>query len=398
MPSLPHPPERHDVVVVGARCAGAATAMLLARAGHDVVLVDRATFPSDTLSTHAIARSGVVQLRRWGLLDRVLASGAPPLRDIGFHDADRVVTRRLTPRHGVDALVAPRRAVLDALLVDAARAAGAEVRTGVTVEGVIRTGTGKVSGVVARGSHDRLGHGRIELAGRLVVGADGLRSRIARAVGARLLRAEAPLGSTHYTYMAGDWPQLEYHLGERAFGGVFPTHDGEACVWVCAPAEMARTLRRTAADVDEAFDALVRAVPSLEARLAGRRCTAPARGAVALPNHVREGTGPGWALVGDAAYHRDPVTGHGMSDAYRDADLLAEAIDDVLAGGDEAAALCRYDRRRVALLTPLLDVACQMIRFPGRDRFRALQIRLGELIDAEAAILAARPDSLRQAA
>jgi 2-polyprenyl-6-methoxyphenol hydroxylase-like FAD-dependent oxidoreductase len=371
MPSTTRSPERHDVVVVGARCAGAATALLLARAGHDVVLVDRTTFPADTLSTHAIARSGVVQLGRWGMLDRVLASGAPPLRDIAFHDADGVVTRRLGARHGVDALVAPRRTVLDALLVEAARAAGADVRTGVTVEGVTRTGEGRVSGVLARS-----GDGGHELAGRLIVGADGLRSRIARAVGARTLRAEAPLGSTHYTYVAGDWPQLEYHLGDGAFGGVFPTHGREACVWVCAPAEAART------------------VP----RLAGRTRTTRARGAVALPNHVRAGVGPGWALVGDAAYHRDPVTGHGMSDAFRDADLLAEAIDDVLAGEDEAAALGSYERRRVAMLTPLFDVACEMIRFPHRDRFRALQIRLGHLIDAESAVLAARPPPLRQAA
>lgn len=393
MPTPTRPPERHDVVVVGARCAGAATAMLLARAGHDVLLVDRATFPTDTLSTHAIARSGVVQLRRWGLLDQVLASGAPPLRDIAFHDADAVVTRRLAARHGVDALVAPRRTVLDALLVDAAQAAGADVRTGVTVEDVTRAADGRVSGVIARGDD-----GRLELAGRLVVGADGLRSRIARAVGTRVLRAEAPLGSTHYAYVAGDWPRLEYHLGGRAFAGVFPTHGGEACVWVCAPAELARTVRHATGDVDEAFAALVREVPSLAVRLAGRTRTTRARGAVASPNHVRAGAGPGWALVGDAAYHRDPVTGHGMSDAFRDADLLAEAVDDVLAGGDEAAALGRYERRRIALLTPLLDVACEMVRFPGRDRFRALQIRLGELIDNEAAVLAARPGPLRQAA
>jgi 2-polyprenyl-6-methoxyphenol hydroxylase-like FAD-dependent oxidoreductase len=102
--------------------------------------------------------------------------------------------------------------------------------------------------------------------------------------------------------------------------------------------------------------------------------------------------------VGDAAYHRDPVTGHGMSDAFRDADLLAEAVDDVLAGEDEAAALRRYERRRIALLTPLLDVACQMIRYPHRDRFRDLQIRLGDLIDAESAVLAARPGALCHAA
>ena len=285
--------------------------------------------------------------------------------------------------------------MLDALLVDAARAAGADVRTGVTVEGVTRTGAGRVSGVVARD-----GTGRLALGGRLVVGADGLRrSRIARAVSVRTLRAEAPLGSTHYTYVAGDWPRLEYHLGDRAFGGVFPTHGGEACVWVCGPAE-ARAARRAAADVDGAFDLLLREVPTLAARLPGRRRTTLAWGAVALPNLVRAGAGPGWALVGDAAYDRDPVTGHGMSDAFRDADLLAEAVDAVLAGEDEAWALARYEQRRITLLTPLLDVACQMIRFPGRDSFRDLRgsIRLADVIDAESAVLSARPTPLRLAA
>lgn len=394
MPPTTRRPDQHDVIVVGARCAGAATALLLARAGHDVVLVDRATFPTDTLSTHAIARSGVVQLRRWGLLGPILRSGAPLLSDLAFHDPDGVVVRRLTPRHGVDGLVAPRRIVLDALLVDAAREAGASVRTGVTVECVVRSGAGRVSGIVARDGDG----GRVELTGRMVVGADGLRSRIARAVEAPVLRAEAPLGATHYVYAAGDWPHLEYHLGDRAFGGVFPSHGGEACVWICTPAAAARAARRLTTSVDEAFDHLVDGAPSLAARLRGRRRTAPARGAIALPNHVRAAAGPGWALVGDAAYHRDAVTGHGMSDAFRDADLLADAVHDILGGGDEAAALARYEQARLAALSPLLDVTCEMTRYPGRERFRGLQRRLGELVDAEAAALARRGAPRRQAA
>ena len=394
MPPTTRIPEHHDVIVVGARCAGAATALLLARAGHDVALVDRATFPADTLSTHAIARSGVVQLQRWGLLEQVLRSGTPLLRDLSFHDPDGVIVRRLTPRHGVDGLVAPRRIVLDALLVDAAREAGATVRTGVTVEGVARSGHGRVAGIVARDGDG----GRVDLTGRIVVGADGLRSRIGRAVEAPILRAEAPLGATHYAYVAGDWPHLEYHLGDRAFGGVFPSHGGEACVWICTPAAVAREVRRRTTSVDEAFDVLVGGTPSLAARLTGRRRTSPARGAIALPNHVRTASGPGWALVGDAAYHRDAVTGHGMSDAFRDADLLAEAVHRILTGGDEAAALARYEQARLAALSPLLDVTCEMIRYPGRDRFRALQRHLGQLVDAEAALLARRAAPVRQAA
>src|SRR5215475_8144451 len=137
---------RHDVVVVGARVAGSATAMLLARLGHDVVVVDQASFPSDTLSTHSIARSGVVQLHRWGLLDAVLASGAPAIRQVTFHAGDQAVSRTVKPKAGVDLVVAPRRYVLDAILAAAARRAGAAVRTGVTVTGLRRDRRGRVAG------------------------------------------------------------------------------------------------------------------------------------------------------------------------------------------------------------------------------------------------------------
>jgi 2-polyprenyl-6-methoxyphenol hydroxylase-like FAD-dependent oxidoreductase len=116
---------RHDVVVVGGRVAGSATAMLLARLGHDVVVLDQASFPSDTVSTHSIARSGVVQLRRWGLLDQVLASGAPAIRQVAFNAGGESLTRRIKDKAGVDFLVAPRRHVLDTLLATAAEHAGA---------------------------------------------------------------------------------------------------------------------------------------------------------------------------------------------------------------------------------------------------------------------------------
>lgn len=135
-----------DVVVVGARCAGASTAMLLAAAGHEVLMVDRAEFPSDTLSTHAIARTGVVQLHRWGLLPAVVDSGAPRLREVTFHLAGTSETRTIKDRHGVDHLVAPRRHVLDPILQDAARRAGATMRTGITIDGVLRNDDGRVTG------------------------------------------------------------------------------------------------------------------------------------------------------------------------------------------------------------------------------------------------------------
>src|SRR5262245_21644848 len=171
MPSSSH--RRHDVVVVGARAAGSATALLLARMGHDVAVLERAQFPSDTLSTHSISRSGVVQLSRWGLLDRVLASGTPAIRQVTFTAGGESVTRPIKRHAGVDLLVAPRRRVLDTIVADAAQASGAVVRFGVTVTGLRHEG-GRVVGVTAR---DAAG-APLELDGRFVVGADGLHSRV----------------------------------------------------------------------------------------------------------------------------------------------------------------------------------------------------------------------------
>src|SRR3954469_19140076 len=157
-----------DVVVVGARCGGAATAMLLASAGHDVQLVDRAAFPSDTMSTHAIARNGMVQLDRWGVLPRILDAGTPAIRDVVFHSGQDVIARTVKDRLGIDMLIAPRRHVLDTLMVDAAVAAGAKLRTGFSVEGVLRSNTGRVTGV--RGQNRQGASLDIEAA--FVVGAD----------------------------------------------------------------------------------------------------------------------------------------------------------------------------------------------------------------------------------
>jgi 2-polyprenyl-6-methoxyphenol hydroxylase-like FAD-dependent oxidoreductase len=163
--------------------------MLLARLGHDVVVVDQASFPSDTVSTHAIARSGVVQLRRWGLLEAVLDSGAPAIRQVTFHAGGESVTRTIKHKAGVDLVVAPRRYVLDTIIAAAAQRAGADVRTGVTVTGVQHDGRGRVTGIYG---HDRAG-AAIDLGARYVIGADGLSSRVARSAGAPI-RQGRPAG------------------------------------------------------------------------------------------------------------------------------------------------------------------------------------------------------------
>jgi flavin-dependent dehydrogenase len=381
---------RHDVVVVGGRVAGSAAAMLLARLGHDVVVVDQASLPSDTISTHSIARSGVVQLRRWGLLEAVLDSGAPAIRQVTFHAAGESVTRTIKAKAGVDLVVAPRRYVLDTLLASAAQRAGAQVRAGVTVTGLRRDSRGRVVGVHG---HDRAG-APVEFGARWVIGADGLGSRVARLAGAAIIEAGPAGGAAQYAYYAGvPWAGFEFFVAARSFAGVFPTHHGQACIWVCTPAAAATAVRRQARSRVAAFDQLLeRAAPQLAGRLRQARRTSPVKGVLRQPNQLRQAVGPGWALVGDAGYYRDAVTAYGISDAFHHAELLAVALDRALGAAEqEAAALAGYQQQRDQALEEVFGITCRLAAYPPVPRFVELQKQLGAAIDTQAAALAARP-------
>jgi 2-polyprenyl-6-methoxyphenol hydroxylase-like FAD-dependent oxidoreductase len=364
--------------------------MLLARLGHDVVLVDKATFPSDTVSTHSIARSGVVQLRRWGLLGSVLDSGAPAIRQVTFHAGGESVTRPIKHKAGVDLIVAPRRYILDTIIVAAAQRAGADVRMGVMVTGVQRDGRGRVTGIYG---HDRTG-APIDLDARYVIGADGLSSRVARSVGAAITQVCPAGGAAQYAYFAdSQWNGVELFAAERSFAGVFPTHHGQACIWVCTPSHDAKTARRRAGSREDFFSGLLeRSAPLLAGRLGSARRTSPVRGMLRQPNQVRQAFGPGWALVGDAGYHRDAITAHGISDAFRDAELLAVALDQALRADDEeSAALARYQQQRDEALKEIFEITCRLSAYPPAPMFTELQKKLNAAVDDEAAALAARP-------
>jgi flavin-dependent dehydrogenase len=381
---------RHDVVLVGGRVAGSATAMLLARLGHDVAVVERATFPSDTVSTHAIARSGVVQLSRWGLLDEVLDSGAPAIRQVTFNALGESITRPIKHKAGVDLLVAPRRYHLDAILADAAQAAGATVRFGVAVTAVHRDARGRVVGVHG---HDREG-APIQIDARYVIGADGLRSRVARSVGAAIYETHPADGAAQYAYYTGiPWTGIEFFIAERSLAGVFPTHHGQACIWVCTPSADAKAVRRATGSRVEAFDAqLERSAPQLADRLRHARRASPIQGMIRLPNQLRQAFGPGWALVGDAGYHRDAVTGYGISDAFRDAELLAVGLDHALRGdAEQTTALTRYQQQRDQALRQIFEITRRLAAYPPVPAFIELQKQLSAAIDNEAAVLAAKP-------
>jgi flavin-dependent dehydrogenase len=247
--------------------------------------------------------------------------------------------------------------------------------------------------VVGVYGHDRAG-ARTEIGARYVIGADGLRSRVAGLVGAVINEAGQAGGATQYAYYGGSrWAGIEFFVAERSFAGVFPTHDGQACVWVCTPSADAKAVRRETGSRVQAFGELLeRSAPQLAERLRHARRTSPVQGMLRMPNQVRQAFGPGWALVGDAGYHRDAVTAHGISDAFRDAELLAVAVDRALgAGTEETAALALYQRQRDQALREIFEITRRLGVYPAVPAFIALQKQLSAAIDFEAAALASRP-------
>jgi 2-polyprenyl-6-methoxyphenol hydroxylase-like FAD-dependent oxidoreductase len=331
----------HDVIVVGARCAGAPLAMLLARAGHKVALADRASFPSDTMSTHFLWQRGAARLNAWGLLGQLQARGCAPIRQITF-DAGPVQLTGIGPAvGGVTETYCPRRTVLDALLVQAAAQAGAELIDGFVVSDVLWS-EGRVAGV--RG-HAAGSPAQSSLRARLVVGADGLHSTIARKVAARAYRSHPPLTAVYYSYWSGiSHLGAAFHARPGRLILTWPTNDKLTCIYVAWPQEEFRQVRT---DIEGSFLAALKLVPGLhEAVQSGRRDQRFA-GTGDLPNLYRESAGPGWALAGDAGHHKDPCTGMGISDAFLAADELAGAIHDGLTGRQPLdSALAGYQHRR----------------------------------------------------
>ena len=373
----------HDVVVVGGRCAGAPLALQLARAGHEVLVVDRATFPSDTMSTHFIQEPGIARLASWGLLDDVLATECPVVRKgrfvIGTGDDEFDIP--LAP--SLPGLVAPRRYILDKILIDAAVEAGAELAEGVMVDSLIYDGD-RVAGIEGHGPD-----GAFEARGRFVVGADGRNSIVAANVGAGFIREEARVSAGYYTYFS-DLPceAVELYLQDGLFGVVFPTHAGLTLVAVEWPREEFSSIKRNA---EENFLTALDRLGDIGER--ARRATRAERfvGSADLPNYVRQLHGSGWALVGDAAYHKDPAPADGITDAFRAADYLAEALDGVLKGAtDERSALDRYATRHNEYAEPLLEAAVRTARFDltTQERFEAfLEIRISNHAEVEQLML-----------
>ena len=361
---------RYDAVIVGARAAGASAALLLARHGLRVLAVDRGRYGTDTLSTHALMRGGVLQLARWGVLPRVLAAGTPQVRRATFIYGNESVSVPVKPRDGVDALCAPRRTVLDRMIVDAAVEAGAEVAYGTRLVDLERDGDGRVCGITLAADDGRAR----EVATDIVIGADGLRSAVARLVGADVThtgRSAAANVFGYWSHLPVDGYRWYYEPGMSV--GAIPTNDGLTCVFATVPASRFAELFR--GDIRSGYDLVLRATcRDLVSGLQEAALIGSLHGFPGQVGFVRRSAGPGWALVGDAAYFKDPITAHGITDALIDAEWLAQAV----AAGTEQA-LAAYEERRNERAMALFDVTDRIASFEWTlEDVRGLHKQLAE--------------------
>jgi flavin-dependent dehydrogenase len=371
---------KYDAIIVGARVGGSATASSLARRGHRVLLVDKASFPSDTISSHLVKPRAIAYLDRWGLRPALEAQQTDFRVPFTFNcegfaitgHATRDALRECLARdHGWDD-VSPlpdgpiewaciRRTVLDKTLVDAARDAGVEVREGFRVSELIRDDAGRVLGIRG-GDDDR--DDRVEERAEIVIGADGRHSLVARAVEAEVLRESLACGYTYYAYYQDiDLQGLELgvHLRGRLGLGYCPTNHGQVMISVWGPREWAPGFRQ---NVERNFVRAVRwCYPELADRIAAGVRETRFYGMLEQPNRVRRLSGPGWALVGDAGYQVDQCTAIGITHAFRGAEWLAADLHEGLAGTktiDEAAA--SYERRVLDSLDGYFDHVCRVAR------------------------------------
>ncbi len=348
----------YDAIVVGARCGGSPTAMLLARHGYRVLLVDKATFPSDTMSTHLVHPPAVAALARWGILERLEATNCPLITRYSFDFGPVTISGSPRQADGAAKAYGPRRIVLDTLLVEAAAAAGADLREAFSVEEIL-VEEGRVTGI--RG-HAKGGATVTERA-RVVVGADGKNSLVARAVRPERYNEVPALTPLYYAYWSGlpldafeTYIRAEDHRG----WGAIPTHDGLTCVVQGWPQSQFQANRK---DVEGTYMKSFELAPEFAERMAGAKRETRFVGTGDLPGFFRKPYGPGWALVGDAGYHKHPITAFGITDAFRDAEAVAGGLHESFAGRRPYNdAMADYQRTRDQDSLPVYDFTCDFAK------------------------------------
>jgi 2-polyprenyl-6-methoxyphenol hydroxylase-like FAD-dependent oxidoreductase len=321
--------------------------MLLSRRGYRVLVVDRATFPSDTVSTHVVQPLAVGALARWGLLDRLIATGCPPIHTYTYDFGPVTITG--APGIGSSPVAyCPRRTILDKLLVDAAGEAGAEIREGFTVEEIlIEDGVSPASRSFER---------------RTAI--TNAKSSSARTAGIRCWQAvrpdqynEKPLANAHLLERIPDWRTFDTYIRPMRGFAIAPTHDGLTLTvggWPYAEFDANKK------DVEGNFLKLFDTVPEIAERVRSAKRVAPIAGAP-VSNFFRTPFGPGWALVGDAGYNKDPITAQGINDAFRDAEQVADALDQSFSGARPFdAAMGAYQRARDEHSLAMYEFTCQL--------------------------------------
>ena len=363
----------YDVIVIGARCGGSPTAMLLARKGYRVLLVDKAAFPSDTISTSYIWQPGVACLRHWNLLDKVAASNCPPAQEFKFDLGEFALAGSPPAAEGVHEAYCVRRTVLDKILADAAVEAGTELRERFSVQELVCE-NGRVTGIRGRSSNGAA----ISEAGRLVVGADGVHSLVARTVNASRYQEKPPLTCWYYSFWSGvPLEKVEAYPRDGRWIVAVRTNNGLTLVIV---AWTNKEFSKFRANLESNFLATLREhTPDLADRVQAGKREERFMGTADLPNFFRKPYGDGWALVGDAGYHKDPVAAQGITDAFRHAELLTEAIDAGFSGRQPLRdALAKYEQNRNQDVTPRYELTCNFATLAPlspdmRALFRALK-------------------------
>lgn len=376
--------ERTDVVIVGSRCSGAAAAIAFAQRGRDVIALDGASFPSDTLSTHLFFPHHWAELELLGARDRVLQLGAPLHTRAGLAAPGVDVVGAFDTERGQASGSCVRRPGLDLALVETARAAGADVRERTRVTDLLRDPRGRVTGVRYRGRDGAEG----TITAKLVVGADGRRSTVARLVGTTEHHRWENQRMMAYAYYEDGRDDLRNLAMQWRYGDdlvtVFPCDGGQLVALQMPPVARAEQFRD---DSEAAFLDTIRRVPPFCDRLRGCTRVGRVRVSYSHPSYFRHSQGPGWALPGDAGHFKDPVTAQGIRDALRFGRLLGETaaahLDDPTALD---AALAAWENDRDEQCLPMY----QWANLLGRDD------AVSPVEDAAYRWFAAQPDGATQ--
>ena len=374
----------YDAVIVGARCAGAATALLLARQGARVLIVDREAELGDTLSTHALMRPAVSLLDQWGLLGEIVSADTPAVENTQFHYGTERVDIPVKPFGNARGLYAPRRWLLDRVLRDAAVEAGAELHTGVRFVSSVKAAGGHVVGAVLRGADGRLQ----TVSSRMLIGADGRNSAVAADVGSFVSAQATNSVATVYTYVSG-LPNNGYrwYYGEGTAAAFIPTTNGQHCFGAsCAPGAYANWFREDT--FAGALNVLMPWEPEIVEQLKRQGPDEKMRRYLGARSHIRDCSGPGWALVGDAGFYKDPATAHGITDAFLDAQRLANAISRY---GQADAYQADRDQFAPALFKTTNEIASLDWDY---EALKSLHMDLTRSFKAEQHMLSAETDAL----